>query len=144
MYHLAAKRVRQLIKDGAQKVFFEKPIKLRTDKLEGDLITVGIPAIILHVCYEHKVPCAWVPVDEWRSRFLGFHKPPPGIVEAKARRAWYKETAIQQCLARGWLVQDDNSAEALGILDFGLSCVSNSYRRRVGPVIRRAQLRRLL
>lgn len=144
MYHLAAKRVRWLIEHGAQKVFFEKPIKMRHDNIHDDLCKFGLVATILHVCYEHKVSAAWVDQKQWRPRFLGISKPPPGLTEQAVRRKWYKEAAMQQCLARNWLVDNDNAAEALGILDFGLASVSGPYKRRVGPIVRRADLKRML
>jgi len=144
MYFLAAKRVRELIDRGAQKIFIETPIMMRHDNINQSMIKFGLQAAMMQACYECKVPYAWVDVNKWRERFLGFYKPPPGIVGQKARRSWFKETAKQQCFARGWLVQDDNAAEALGILDFGLASVSQAYKRRVGPIIRRAELRRMV
>ena len=144
MFHLATKRVNWLIDHGAQKVFFEKPIPMRHDNIDDSMIKFGILAVMMQACYERKTPYAWVDQRHWRDRFLGISKPPPGISDSKARRKWYKEAAMQQCLARNWLVEDDNAAEALGILDFGLAASSAPYKRRVGPIIRRAELKRML
>ncbi len=139
MYELAAKQVRAMHAMGAQKIFFEKPIKMRTDSLAGDLITVGIPAVILHTCYLLKIECAWVASDTWRERFIGTKRTPPGLTESRARRQWWKDTAISTCLQRNWLVDDDNAAEALGIMDFGLCTMSRKYQSRTDPIFRRQQ-----
>jgi hypothetical protein len=139
IYATAAKRVRTLIEWGAEKVFFEEPIHLPTDKLQLLYLTIGVPAIIMLTCQEAGVPCACVPIDEWRNRFLGTKRAPPGLNQRAARTSWFKDKAISTCLQRGWLVEDHNAAEALGIMDYGLCCVSRKYLTRTGPIHRRAQ-----
>lgn len=142
MYELCAQRVRAMRDMGVQKIFFEKPIKFPHDKIAGDMIKFGVPAIILHTCYLLKIPCAWVEVDDWRDRFHGTNKAPPGLTQQDARRQWWKETAISTCLQRGWIVDDDNAAEALGIMDYGLCTLSRKYQSRTDPVFRRLQVKK--
>jgi hypothetical protein len=142
MFHLVRKTMNEIIDRGVDKVFFEQPLKLPHDRLEGDLITIGIPAIIMLTCYERDIPYAWCKVDDWRSYFLGTKKAPPGLTNGDARRKWFKETAMSECLQRGWLVEDHNAAEALGIMTFGLAALSRRFRSREAFQTRKAEGRR--
>jgi hypothetical protein len=103
-----------------------------------------LPAIIMHICYEAKIPYAWVAIDDWRERFLGTKRAPPGLVQREARTKWFKDSALSTCLQHGWLVEDHNAAEALGIMYYGLCCASPAFLRRSGPEYRRKQGRTVL
>ena len=47
---------------------------------------------------------------------------------------------MKRAAERGWLAQFHDEAEALGIMDFALSCLDADYDHKVGPMVRRAEL----
>ncbi len=85
------------------------------------------------------IPVAQIAVDSWRSRFLGTTKAPPGLKGDNARQA-LKQMALKACALRDWLIDDDNIAEALGLLDFSLSTLSQRHAGHRDPIFRRAEL----
>lgn len=91
------------------------------------------------VAAQHGIPVAQVAMQSWRSRFLGTTKAPPGL-KGDAARKELKQMALKACAIRGWLVEDDNSAEALGILDFGLSTLDRKHAGKSDILFRRAEL----
>lgn len=72
----------------------------------------------------------YVTTGEWRAHFLG---------TARGHRAWFKEAAKRACLDRGWLVDNEHAAEALGIWDYGCTLCDRQYKWASGGRIRRAQ-----
>lgn len=70
-----------------------------------------------------------VRIQSWRKHFLGRASAPPHF-KGTDRRKWVKDQAIKSCARRGWLTDDDNEADALGILDYSLCMLSPSYRAR--------------
>ncbi len=85
------------------------------------------------------VPVQQVTPNSWRSRFLGVTKPVG--VTGKAVRPELKRMALKACALRNWYVDDDNVAEALGILDFGLSTLSRQHAGKTDVLFRRAELK---
>lgn len=125
--------------NGVHRIFYEEPVLPRhgnLDAIEKQLFLVGH---INFVAALLKLPVAQVPIQSWRSRFLGTSKPPPGLT-GDAGRKELKRMAIKSCAMRGWLVEDDNAAEALGILDYALSTVSHKHAGARDPIFRRAEL----
>lgn len=81
-----------------------------------------------------------VHVATWRSGFLGTAVAPKHL-GSNARTNWFKGEAIRKCMERGWLTATHDEAEALGIMDFALSCLDEDYLHKIGPFIRRAELK---
>lgn len=70
-----------------------------------------------------------VRMQSWRKHFIGRAIAPTSIKGADRRR-WIKRACMDACRARGWDVEDDNAADALGILDYSLCLISQPYRAR--------------
>lgn len=125
---------------GVTHLFYESPVDVRFKSFD---ITIKQGAQIGKIWATAwrcgQVPVAQVAVDSWRSRFLGTTKAPPGLKGDNARQA-LKQMALKACAMRDWLVDDDNVAEALGILDFGLSTLSQRHAGHRDPIFRRAEL----
>lgn len=81
-----------------------------------------------------------VAISSWRAHFLGTGIAPKGLAQ-RQRTNWLKDEAIKKCVARGWLPELHDEAEALGIMDFALSCLDDDYAHKVGPHTRRAELK---
>ena len=47
----------------------------------------------------------------------------------------------EACQARGWMVENDNVADALGIMNFGCCIIDPNYAVRQGPLFRRAEMK---
>lgn len=95
-------------------------------------------------CYligqRHGTPVTYrvISSGQWRSLFLGAEKAPKGLVGSQ-KRTWLKDRAIAACLERGWIVDNDNSADALGIMSFGIATISPTWLAEQGPLFRRAE-----
>lgn len=81
-----------------------------------------------------------VAISSWRAHFIGGAQAPKHLGKTQ-RTGWLKDEAIKKCLARGWMPELHDEAEALGIMDFALSCLDEDYAHKIGPYIRRAELK---
>lgn len=82
---------------------------------------------------------------QWQEQFWGSEDAPKGLVGPQ-RRAWRKDQSIKQCHVRGWSCawegrDNDNIADAGGILNFGLICIDPRFAANSVPLFNRAQLR---
>lgn len=119
-------------------VFFEQTIKKPTDKLPVLWQQIGLVTHIQSACARRGVESLEVNILDWRKRFIGKSKSPPGL-KGNYSRQWWKDQAIKSCLERGWLVDDDNAADALGIMDYGLCCADPKYTQDTDALWRRAE-----
>lgn len=81
------------------------------------------PATVYKLCalagmaewFAHRIgaQCRRVEMQSWRRHFIG---------RGTGRRDELKAAAIEAARARGWNPEDDNQADAAGVLDFGLAC----------------------
>jgi hypothetical protein len=76
---------------------------------------------------------------QWRKAFLGSAEPPKGLVKHQ-RRAWLKDRAVTECHKRGWLVEGNDSADALGILAYACGAIDPAFAVQQGPLFRKAEL----
>ena len=105
-------------------------------------------AMVWLFCRMHGIRVAQCPVNVWRARFLG-ESDKKQVAEKKGpenrtlRRELNKEAAKRACHARGWLVEDDNEAEACGILVARLCELwpGGVVAQRNAPHARRLELR---
>ena len=93
---------------------------------------------LLNKKHGNKIDFAVISAGQWRSLFLGAEKAPPGLVKHQ-RRKWLKDKAITACHSRGWIVEDNDAADALGILTFGVSAIDPRFATQQGPLFRRAE-----
>lgn len=71
-------------------------------------------------------------IADWRREFYSGSRPGNG-------NTW-KDLACVECARRGWLTDNHNVAEALGIWHFGCLCTDRRYRTNAAVMKRRAQL----
>jgi hypothetical protein len=100
--------------------------------MENQLWAYGAHAIVRKVAAHKRVPVMVVAVQTWRVFFCGYAKAPfknpdtgeimAGRENANKRRKWIKDKTIAACRAKGWDPQDDNAADALGLLGYCLAC----------------------
>lgn len=94
-------------------VFYEAPILMRVDNIEKLRLLLGLANMVEWWAYKLGITCRQAPMQAWRKHFLGF---------STGGREALKQAAVQACQDRGWAPKDDNAAEALGVLDYGLAC----------------------
>lgn len=118
------------------------PKKFQFNGTDAQLMYKGI---VLEFCGTHGILPAEQPVAQWRARFLGKDERAEirNLTEAntEARRKEWKRAVTLECTRRGWFVETDDEADALGILDFVLSATSRQHAGRTDPIFRRNQLR---
>lgn len=108
-----------------------------TDAIRAKIMLEGE---ILKFAARHKLKVFDVPLQSWRSRFLGATQAPPHYRQKpEMARNWLKQRAIKACAERGWLTDSDDEAEALGILDYGLACLDTAYQGRTDTIFRRRE-----
>lgn len=57
-----------------------------------------------------------VTTTSWRKAFIGVTKAPKEITDSKQRREWIKAKVLEECARRGLKPQNDNEADALGLM----------------------------
>lgn len=128
---------------GVTHLFYESPIDPRGlsfiksfDTTAKQSMQIGI---ILMVAHDLKLTVAQVPIDSWRSRFMGATKV-PGLKGDHARKE-LKLMALKACALRGWYVEENDAADALGVLDYGLATLSRKYAGSADVIFRRRELK---
>lgn len=104
---------------------------------------LGMASAVAWLCTEKKsqpVEFSVVTPQQWRRAFLGSADAPKGLVQAQ-RRTWLKERCVAECHKRGWLVDGNDAADALGILAYACSAIDPAFAIRQGALFRRAELR---
>lgn len=87
-----------------------------------------------------------VTTTSWRKAFIGVTKAPKEITDANERRKWIKDKVLEECARRGLKPQNDNEADALGIMFWLLSGgkvhqEANRAARKAKTQAKRAQTR---
>lgn len=95
---------------------------------------------VVQLCDELGIRCGAVAISTWRSHWLGQGTAPKHLA-SKDRTPWLKDAALKQALKRNWYCQYHDEAEALGIMDYALFCLDPDYEHKVGPLVRRAELK---
>lgn len=76
--------------------------------------------------------------QQWRKTFLGVMPKPEGINPTVWRKT-LKEAAVSQCHIRGWLVESDDEADALGVMTYGICTIDATFLHQQGPLFRKAE-----
>lgn len=122
-------------------VAMERPfVDTRDFNYNGAVPILQMWGIVLELAQAKGIRHGAVPIGSWRSHFLGTAKAPAGLAKAQ-RTSALKDMAVKQALHRGWLCQFHDEAEALGIMDFALACLDADYDHKVGPTVRRTELK---
>lgn len=112
--------------------------------LTEKLAQYGLIALACMVAFKlsergQKIDMQMITTSQWRPKFIGSEKPPEGLVQHQKRK-WLKDKSIAACHSRGWMVQNDNEADACGILCFGVSTIDMNFMVKQGPLFRRAEM----
>lgn len=86
-------------------------------RIEVTIWLQGIYLRVLEIAARRRLVLWPVHESTWRSWFLGVTRAPKEV-KGKDRRKWLKQRCIAECRARGFNPKDDNSADALAILDY--------------------------
>lgn len=111
----------------------------RAFSLNGTAAVLQMQGIALELAHARGIHAAGVAIASWRAHWIG-HGVAPKHLARKERTPWLKDMAMKHAAERGWLTRFHDEAEALGIMDFALSCLDAGYDHKVGPMIRRAEL----
>ena len=90
----------------------------------------GLQVKTEEIAWHHQIRVREANLQSWRKVFLGTSAAPKHIKGRANRSKWLKDEAIHACLRRGWMVTDDNEADACGILDYTLGCDDKAYKDR--------------
>ncbi len=125
---------------GVTRVVFESPIQAGSPVTQR--FQWGLHTVIEEVCSTFKLPCNEIHNATWFKYWVGSGR--PSKIELKLGKyatesAWKKDMSLRQAANRGWLTDDHNIADALGIWDHACFLIDPSYRFRRGPEIRRRE-----
>ena len=144
--------LRATIKEhGVTHLFYESPVQVRPKIIykNGKAILVNIKSFevvemqlaqngaINIAAFRCGVKVEKITPSSWRLRFLGKANI-PGLSGDILRRE-LKLAALKACALRGWYLSSDDTAEALGLLDFGLSTLSQRHASSRDTLFGRAQ-----
>lgn len=117
----------KIASDDVGKVYVEAPIPARGKTNQNVLLRAhGAHVIARKVCLALNVEFESVSPDRWRKFFIGTARAPrTGMGGTKLsshhRRKWLKEAALAQCKKLGWTPDNDDVADALGLLAYAKS-----------------------
>lgn len=100
-----------------------------------------IASLVAHDC---KIQAGRAAIKTWRAHFLGRSVAPnkdfrlPGEHD---NRYWFKREAIRRCADRGWLTDNDDTAEALGVMDCILFGKDPDWAHRYGKYQRQTEVK---
>lgn len=140
-YQILEGRIRHIISmDEIDHVFIEAPF-VQPDPTKFDVKTVrlayGYQAAILMACEKEGIPQENVHLVEpatWRSYFLNRTQAPKHIPSDKTRN-WLKQAAVDKCHERGWDPKAIDSAEAMGIWEYGCATVDPKSVENTLPLL---------
>lgn len=96
-------------------------------QFNGTQAQMMLSGVALEWAYSRKLGAAQVGIDDWRKRFLGLNRKPKDF---RSDKNYWKTLALKVAAQRNWYCEHHDEAEALGILDYALSCLSKPYARR--------------
>lgn len=103
----------------------------------GQILLADIVAYVMTRRGE-PLECRYVSPLDWRRVFMGVMKKPDGMAKPLWRKE-LKDAAIRQCHARGWIVENNDPADALGIMVYGLCVIDPTYQSRNVGLFKRAE-----
>ncbi len=115
-------------------------INIKDFDFAGTTPIAQMHGIAMEYAHSQGIRCGSVAIGSWRSHFLGTSVAPKHLA-SKQRTAFWKEMAVKACVARNLYVTFHDEAEAIGIMDYALSCLDADYDHKTGPASRRAALK---
>ncbi len=111
------------------RVVYEAPIMPMAANIQTTRKLYALCGLTELLALDFDLVCQEAQISKWRRHFFGKGN-------AGGKRAALKKRAIAECRRRGWEVKTDDEAEALGILDYALSCKSPTYAFNGSPLAR--------
>ncbi len=101
---------------------------------------IGQAAVVAHLMTKRGSPVELQSVSplDWRRLFLGALKKPEGMSKPLWRKE-LKDAAVAQCHKRGWLIESNDIADALGIMTFGVCTIDPTFQNLQGRLFREAE-----
>lgn len=131
-----------IIEHRITRVVMEAPIQAGPNP-KTLMFTWGLAAIIERCCFWQGVPLSATNNATWFKYWTGGGWKPSktelALLKIPNESAWRKEQSIRAAAWRGWLTDDHNIADALGIWDHACFSLDPSYRFKRGPEIRRRE-----
>ena len=93
------------------------------------MLACKMMGVIELTCEDHGILCVEATASQWRKHFIGFAQAPRKLPKQQ-RRDWLKKRAIAACKARGWPVETDDEADAIGLLDYALALEFPVYEEK--------------
>mgnify|MGYP000851116008 FL=1 len=114
-----------------------------SETLTQMIASIGLISMATIVAYKltqrgQPVELLSVQPQVWRKLFLGALPKPDGMSKHLWRKA-LKEAAVGQCHKRGWMVEQDDEADACGIMTYGVCTIDPAFQTRQGPLFRAAE-----
>jgi len=104
--------------------------------------TIAMADAVRYLCSAkrgHPVTFELVTTQQWRPEWIGAVQPPKGLVSHQKRK-WLKDRSVEAAATRGWLVESNDAADALGILSYCVGAIDPAWRVKQGPLFRRAEM----
>src|ERR1700693_4323226 len=108
----------QQAREGVTHVISEKPYVGPNGSVVEKLFTIR--AAVAHAFLQGNLHWRQVPVAKWRLECIGVKEAPSYITKVLERRSWLKAQAIETCERRNWPFENEDEAEACGVLNYGL------------------------
>ena len=115
-------------------------IDARAFNFDGTTAVLQMQGMALEIAHARRIRATGVAIASWRSHWIGQGVAPKHL-EQKERKPWLKEQAMRRAADRGWYTEHHDEAEALGIMDYALACLDADYDHKIGPMVRRTELR---
>lgn len=107
---------------------------------EGHVPMAQMHGVAVKTAKKLNIRCGEVAISTWRLHWIGAGFAPKDTPHAD-RTPWLKKASVAAALKRNWYVEYDDEAEALGVMDYALTCLDNDYAHRWGPDERRKEQR---
>lgn len=129
-----------LVSNSITHLFMEKPINIEGwEKREAvDRQQIMLEGFTESVADSACVDLSEIDCGDMRERFIGTKRAPPNF-PGKMSREWFKDAALRRCALDGLDVVDHNVAEAIGHLDYGLSCLSKRHAAQTDVIFHRLE-----
>lgn len=132
-----------IVQDNVQ-IIMEGEAYGATGNQKSRYLSKGWPAILFEFCERCQIeqPVFAAPA-EWRKSFIGRSIAPKEVgagmekpKKDKVRREWIKNEVLKNCTLRGFSPQDDNTADAIGIIYWALH--GGKYAQELREIERKA------
>lgn len=112
---------------GPTEILFESPILTGIKNLTTLRKLYSLAGVAELVAFDYELPIAEANLSSIRVHFVGMRCAPKAILGKEKRRQWIKARTVAECRKRGFRVADDNDADALALMSYGLSLKQKGF-----------------